>query len=230
MTLLGGIGGIQGASAPGEPTNVVAVGGVESAIVSWTVPGSGSSGIQSFIITPLLAGEIALTPVTVPVGPAGSALSPLAGVTDYYTLSSLLIGSYTFTVAAVNVSESGTVGTSNEVAILAPPTLAPPPTVPHLALPLTLGPNGSFNTIQQDTIEEVAQSVEVILGTPLGSRLQVPGFGVPDPVLTELSPSAHQIQQVIAQWEPRALTAVSITNNSAGTTQISVAVELANHQ
>lgn len=98
------------------------------------------------------------------------------------------------------------------------------PVIPHLALPLTIGPDGSFNVLAQDTVEEVAQSVGVLLGTTLGERTMVPSYGVSDPDFTV--PDAGEIVQAISQWEPRADATVTISTDGSGTQTMNVDVAL----
>jgi phage baseplate assembly protein W len=105
-------------------------------------------------------------------------------------------------------------------------TIFQPVYVPHLALPLALGENGSFNTVAQDTVEEVAQSVGVLLGTVKGERVMVPDYGVDDPTFSE--PNTNEIAQIVAQWEPRAAVVVSLTTTPHGNAQVNVQVSLAN--
>jgi phage baseplate assembly protein W len=97
--------------------------------------------------------------------------------------------------------------------------------IPHLQVPLLLTGDGSFAIWQQDTIEEVSQSVEVICGSNPGERTMAPTFGMPQLTFTE--PSAGLITQTIAQWDPRAVTQVSVNNGSIpGTSSIGVKVSL----
>ncbi len=82
------------APAPGEPTNVTATAGQDSATVSWTAPSNGGP-VSAYEITPYV-GSSAQPRVTV----AGSATSR--------TLTGLTAGTqYTFTVRATNLSGSG---------------------------------------------------------------------------------------------------------------------------
>lgn len=75
--------------------------------------------------------------------------------------------------------------------------------VPHLALPLTLLPSGGLAVNEQDEIDDVTQCVAVLLGTPAGSRIEIPEFGIPDLTFaTELDVS--EIEEALAEWEPRA--------------------------
>jgi len=75
-----------------------------------------------------------------------------------------------------------------------------------LALPIRIV-GGSFATLPQGSADEIAQSVAILLRTLRDSRLEVPGYGVPDMVgLTTLDLAA--IRAAIARWEPRALATV----------------------
>jgi phage baseplate assembly protein W len=97
--------------------------------------------------------------------------------------------------------------------------------VPHLAFPLIVGPSGVFDVLQQDTLEEVIQSVTVLLGTNLGDRVMVPSYGVADPTFSQPNPDA--IAQAIARWEPRAEALVGVTEGANGTTSVTVQIALA---
>lgn len=53
-------------------------------------------------------------------------------------------------------------------------------------------------------MEEIAQCVEAILGTEVGTRLELPGFGLLEQAFREGGASLQELQVAIAQWEPRA--------------------------
>jgi phage baseplate assembly protein W len=72
----------------------------------------------------------------------------------------------------------------------------------HLALPLRLTPGGALATVAEDSVEEITQSVAVILRTQPGDRLTEPEFGLADPAFAELPPQA--LLSAIEPWEPRA--------------------------
>ncbi len=72
----------------------------------------------------------------------------------------------------------------------------------HLRLPLSLGGDGSFRTVAEDSPEEVLQNVLVVLRTRPGERLATPDLGVRDPVFDGLD-VAEALAEV-AEWEPRA--------------------------
>jgi phage baseplate assembly protein W len=74
----------------------------------------------------------------------------------------------------------------------------------HLAVPFRVDAlTGAPAVVTQDSIEDVAGCVEVVIGTRLGQRPLVPEFGTPDLLFSrDFHPS-----DVIAdarRWEPRA--------------------------
>lgn len=75
--------------------------------------------------------------------------------------------------------------------------------VPHLKLPLKVGARGALETLEQDTVEEVAQCVEVLLSTERGERIELPSYGIEDPAFTVTIP-LNEVQSQIEDWEPRA--------------------------
>lgn len=80
--------------------------------------------------------------------------------------------------------------------------------IPHLALPLRLDGSGRFATNEQDSTEDVASCVAVVIGTPEGSRVEVPDFGCPR---TEFAgPSPDDIVAAVDDWEPRADLSVEV--------------------
>jgi len=58
--------------------------------------------------------------------------------------------------------------------------------------------------VEQDSIEEVTQSVETLLRTPLGMYDENPDYGVVDPTFTEGDVNLQDIQVAISTWEDRA--------------------------
>lgn len=72
----------------------------------------------------------------------------------------------------------------------------------HLRLPLALGVNGGLATVEEDSLDELAQNAGVILRTRVGERLATPDLGTIDPVFDGLEPAAAF--EVVAVWEPRA--------------------------
>jgi phage baseplate assembly protein W len=138
------------------------------------------------------------------------------------------LGVYLFEIEATNIFGAATTPViilTVSPAQAAVPVVYPLPITPHLALPLTVGPSGSFNVVVQDTLAEVAQSVSVLLGTMKGDRTMVPDYGVDDP--TFATPNAGAITQAVNQWEPRAAVVVTVgpmANNAQQSVNVQVAL------
>ena len=75
--------------------------------------------------------------------------------------------------------------------------------VPHLAIPFVLAADGTVATVEQDSEIEIAQCVGVLASTVVGSRIEVPPYGVPDPTFTATAATAG-LARAIPVWEPRA--------------------------
>lgn len=95
--------------------------------------------------------------------------------------------------------------------------------VPHLAIPFRLNPDGSAQTVDQDSIDDIAQCVEVLTATTIGSRIELPGYGIPDLTFTQGQPAAQQILQAINTWEPRADATVTTTPGPQAKVNVTVA-------
>lgn len=75
--------------------------------------------------------------------------------------------------------------------------------VPHLALPFRFERSGAAAVLEQDTVEEIAQCVQVLVLTHEGERLPVPDYGIADLVFND-STDIVSITDAIEEWEPRA--------------------------
>ena len=92
----------------------------------------------------------------------------------------------------------------------------------HLSTRFTLGRDGSFGVVYQDTLEEIAQCVSMIVGTTIGERTVVPQFGIPQQPFD--GPNAKQIETAITAWENRCTSKVSFATDDYGNSQVRVAV------
>lgn len=82
--------------------------------------------------------------------------------------------------------------------------------VPHFLFPFQL--NGdAFAVVEQDTPQEVQQCVEILLLTPVDSRLVLPDYGTPETLYTQLPVNVPAILAKLNNWEPRAAVALSQT-------------------
>lgn len=74
--------------------------------------------------------------------------------------------------------------------------------VPHFAFPFRLA-HGSFAVVEQDSLDEIEQSVIVLLKTPPGSRLELPAYGAPETLfVTDIDHGGAAA--AVEVWEPRA--------------------------
>lgn len=75
--------------------------------------------------------------------------------------------------------------------------------IPHLAFPMRMaGRNVAVN--EQDSYEEVRDCVNLIIRTDLGARITMPEMGTVDPTFNDFRVIAGQIEDTVAQFEPRA--------------------------
>lgn len=81
--------------------------------------------------------------------------------------------------------------------------MAEPPTIPKLKVPLRMGVHG-LATVEQDSVEDVAQCVYMLLATPRGSRLEEIDYGVEEVIWDGFPPDLSEWLAQIAIWEPRA--------------------------
>lgn len=98
------------------------------------------------------------------------------------------------------------------------------PVLSHLSASVTLGGDGTFGFLVQDTEDEVAQSVEMIVGTNQGERTVVPTFGIPQQPFD--GPNITEFTTAIGLWEPRARVAVTTTTSDTGIGSVNVAVSI----
>jgi hypothetical protein len=63
-------------------------------------------------------------------------------------------------------------------------------------------------TFNQDTYEEVASCVEMVLSTSKYTRTALPDFGIDDPTFTSVN--VNELQETLKNWEPRATVAISL--------------------
>jgi hypothetical protein len=75
--------------------------------------------------------------------------------------------------------------------------------IPHLALPFRFA-NGAAVVYDQDTTDEIMSCVLAIALCPLGYRVELPTFGVPDLTFSEGVAPIDALEAALAEWEPRA--------------------------
>lgn len=91
-------------------------------------------------------------------------------------------------------------------------------TIPHLAFPLTIA-NGTFQTVEQNSDEEIIGCVDAVLLCPQGHRDLLPDFGLPPLEFLRLGDDRQQlVHDAVAAGEPRAadvLTSEDLTDMAA---------------
>lgn len=78
------------------------------------------------------------------------------------------------------------------------------PDSPHFRFPFKFTAAGPADVMEQDSSEDIAQCVEIILRFPLGMRIDIPEFGISDQTFREKGPDLNELRTAIARWEPRA--------------------------
>lgn len=78
------------------------------------------------------------------------------------------------------------------------------PVVPRLSWPLVLD-GSSLEVVEQDSLDEIAQCATLVVSTQVGSRAELPAYGIEDPT-GERDPNTADIIAAITEWEPRAVT------------------------
>lgn len=79
--------------------------------------------------------------------------------------------------------------------------------IPHLDLPFRfVSDQGSLTvaTVEQDTIDDVANCVQAVLRCPTGFRPELPEFGLDDLTFRMLPIEMQEILDAVLRWEPRA--------------------------
>jgi len=77
--------------------------------------------------------------------------------------------------------------------------------VPHLALPFSFGGPGRHATeVEQDTGDEIEMCAEAVVRTMKGQRIELPRFGIDDPLFRMNGANVDQIRRDVEEWEPRA--------------------------
>lgn len=93
----------------------------------------------------------------------------------------------------------------------------------HLALPLRLDSTGRLAVVAQNSPEDVAQSVGVLVATRPFERVAVPGYGTPDPQAD--GPNLTATRAAVEHWEPRAGTVDLTLTVDGATVTVDVSVE-----
>lgn len=78
--------------------------------------------------------------------------------------------------------------------------------VPHFDLPFRIDQAGEgVTTVEQDSVEDVANCVEAALRYVKGQRLDEPTFGITEPTFDAIPISTDRIVAEVLEHEPRAI-------------------------
>ena len=81
--------------------------------------------------------------------------------------------------------------------------------IPHLKIPFAIGDDGSAQTVDQGSSDEITQCVANLVGTRPGTRFVLPAYGTPDPTFTGLN--VGMLSVAARKYEPRATISVQVT-------------------
>ena len=165
-------------------------------------------------------GIVALPPATTYQYPWASALVPWASGS---------VAPNTLAFQVVQADASGNTSTGVTVSAI-PPAQTIPTAPPHLPNLPSLDAFGQFLINDQDSYAEIADSVEIIVGTQIGQRTAVPDFGVLDPTFT-YPVDTDSLLSAINEWEERANPSVSVSYEDViggGDTNVTIALAINN--
>jgi phage baseplate assembly protein W len=82
---------------------------------------------------------------------------------------------------------------------------APSFNTPQIAVPFEITATGLVREVEQDSLDEIAISVQNILAYRIGDRVELPVFGVPEPLFRLTSEDVSSIlAEHVSRWEDRA--------------------------
>lgn len=81
--------------------------------------------------------------------------------------------------------------------------------IPHLKIPFALADDGSAQTLEQGTSDEITQCVANLVGTTPGTRFFLPPYGTPDPTFAGLN--QRLLAAAAQKFEKRATIAIAVT-------------------
>lgn len=164
-------------------------------------------------------------------GPAG--IVALAPATSYqYPWASAVVLWDSGTVApnslAFQVLQSDDAGnTSTGVTVSAiSPAQTFPTAPPHLQNLPALDPFGQFLVNNQNSYAEIADSVEIVVGTQIGQRPALPDFGIFDPTFTYPVDTVAMANS-ITTWDDRAVPTITVSYEDViggGNTNVTIAL------
>jgi phage baseplate assembly protein W len=80
---------------------------------------------------------------------------------------------------------------------------------PHFDIPFRFTSSGGVALVEQNTFDDIANCVEVIVRTPLGFRDDAPEFGFPDLALLQQPIITKDLVDLVQAQEPRSVVLIS---------------------
>lgn len=98
--------------------------------------------------------------------------------------------------------------------------------IPHLRFPFQII-GSTASVVEQDTYDEIAQCVQIVLTTDVGERIEVPTYGVSNPVFSTDSQARQQAMiEALNTWEKRWQGTLEITVDNVDEFMHHIHVEL----
>lgn len=100
------------------------------------------------------------------------------------------------------------------------------PEIPHLAWPFRYDSSGKLAQVEQDSQEDLEQSVRAYMTTPRGSRPLSPDFGLEDPTWGPGVDPTLLAKEIEESEDGRAAVSITVSGpTGAGVQQVQVEVE-----
>jgi len=97
--------------------------------------------------------------------------------------------------------------------------------IPHLAYPIRFA-GGYYATHQQGSMDAVITCVRNICAFEVGSRIERPDFGIPDPTLKVQPIDIGAIADAIAKWDPRVTAEIEVDLDASGIETLDITISL----
>lgn len=77
--------------------------------------------------------------------------------------------------------------------------------IPKLKIPFSIDVTRQVAVLEQDSLDEIAQCVYVLLSTEIDSRIEMPDYGLPSQAFKKNGVDTEEIRETVGAWEPRVL-------------------------
>lgn len=184
-----------------------------------------NSATPTWSLVTTLGSQIVDGPLGIVALPPGTSYQyPWASAVILWSSNTVAPNSLAFQV--VQSDQNGNTSIGVTVSTMSPPQTSPT-APPHLQNLPALDPFGQFLVNNQDSYQEIAESVEMIVGTQMGQRPAVPNFGIFDPTFT-YPVDTVAMRNSIVTWDERAVPTITVSYEDViGGGNTNVSIELA---